>query len=72
MAAAGAIEAIVAMRTAATGVVPPTVNLSVPDEGCELDHVMREPRRTGATTVLSVSFGMGGQNASLVVRRFLE
>jgi len=72
MAAAGAIEAIVALRTAATGVVPPTVNLSVPDEGCELDHVMREPRRTDATTVLSVSFGMGGQNASIVVERFLE
>lgn len=72
MAAAGAIEAIVAMRTAGTGIVPETVNLSVPDEGCELDHVIGEPRRTEATTVLSVSFGMGGQNASLVIRRFVE
>lgn len=69
MAAAGALEAIVACRTCSTGWVPPTVNLRHPDPDCELDHVLAEPRDAGARTVLSVSLGMGGQNAAIVVRR---
>jgi 3-oxoacyl-[acyl-carrier-protein] synthase II len=69
MAAAGALEAIVAAYTCKTGIVPPTVNLDEPDEGCELDHVIGEPRNAGAQRVLSVSFGMGGQNAALILQR---
>jgi 3-oxoacyl-[acyl-carrier-protein] synthase II len=69
MAAAGALEAIVAARTCSTGIVPPTVNLSEPDEGCELDHVIGEPRDANVERVLSVSFGMGGQNAALILQR---
>jgi 3-oxoacyl-[acyl-carrier-protein] synthase II len=70
MAAAGVLEAIVAAQTCATGIVPPTVNLHHVDEGCELDHVIEEPRDVGARTVLSVSFGMGGQNAAVILKRF--
>jgi 3-oxoacyl-[acyl-carrier-protein] synthase II len=69
MAAAGALEAIVAARTCATGIVPPTVNLRHVDDGCELNHVIDEPRDVNAATVLSVSFGMGGQNAALILKR---
>ena len=69
MAAAGVLEAILAAQTCATGIVPPTVNLKNVDEGCELDHVIREPRDVNAKTVLSVSFGMGGQNAAIVLKR---
>ncbi|HEX8128962.1 MAG TPA: beta-ketoacyl-[acyl-carrier-protein] synthase family protein [Pyrinomonadaceae bacterium] len=69
MAAAGALETIVAAYTCATGIVPPTVNLYEPDEGCELDHVVGAPRDASARTVLSVSFGMGGQNAAIVLKR---
>jgi len=69
MAAAGVLEAIVAAHTCATGIVPPTVNLHHVDEGCELDHVIGEPRDVKAVTVLSVSFGMGGQNAAIVLKR---
>ena len=69
MAAAGALEAIVAAHTCRTGIVPPTVNLDEPDEGCELDHVIGEPRNANAQRVLSVSFGMGGQNAALILQR---
>jgi 3-oxoacyl-[acyl-carrier-protein] synthase II len=69
MAAAGALETIVAAYTCATGIVPPTVNLDEPGEGCELDHVIGEPRDADARTVLSVSFGMGGQNAAIVLKR---
>lgn len=69
MAAAGVLEAIVAAQTCATGIVPPTVNLRHVDEGCELDHVIDEPRDVNAQTVLSVSFGMGGQNAAVILKR---
>jgi 3-oxoacyl-[acyl-carrier-protein] synthase II len=69
MAAAGVLEAIVAAKTCATGVVPPTVNLRHVDDGCELDHVIGEPRDVNAKRVLSVSFGMGGQNAAVIFGR---
>jgi 3-oxoacyl-[acyl-carrier-protein] synthase II len=69
MAAAGALETIVAAYTCATGIVPPTVNLDEPGDGCELDHVVGAPRDGDARTVLSVSFGMGGQNAAIVLKR---
>ncbi len=72
MAAAGVLEAIVAAQTCATGIVPPTVNLHDVDEGCELDHVIGEPRDVNAETVLSVSFGMGGQNAAVILKRRLN
>lgn len=69
MAAAGVLEAIISARTCATGVVPPTVNLETPDLDLPLDHVIGDPRDVGAQTVLSVSLGMGGQNAAIVLRR---
>ena len=69
MAAAGVLEAIVAVKTCITGIVPPTVNLRQVDEGCELDHVIGEPRDVNAERVLSVSFGMGGQNAAIILSR---
>ena len=69
MAAAGALEAIIAVKTAATGVVPPTVNLNKPDEACALRHVVGEPASVDAKLVLSESFGMGGQNAALLIGR---
>jgi 3-oxoacyl-[acyl-carrier-protein] synthase II len=70
MAAAGALEGVAAVETCRTGVVPPTVNLSEPDDGCELRHVMGRPRHEDVRTVLSASFGMGGQNAAVLFRRF--
>lgn len=70
MAAAGALEAIVAAKTCQTGIVPPTVNLDEPDGGCELNHVMGQPREVNARRVLSVSFGMGGQNGALILQRW--
>jgi 3-oxoacyl-[acyl-carrier-protein] synthase II len=69
MAAAGALEAIAAVATCRTGIVPPTANLEDPDEACALDHVIGAPRETAATCVISVSFGMGGQNSAIVLSR---
>jgi len=64
--AAGALEAVVAMSSCRTGVIPPTTNLEQPDEDCALDHVIGAARTIAPGPVLSCSFGMGGQNAALI------
>jgi len=65
--ASGAIEAIISVCALADGVLPPTLNLDDP-EFPELD-VVTEPRPAALTTVLSNSFGFGGHNGSIVLRR---
>ena len=64
--AAGALEAIVAISSSRTGVIPPTTNLRQPDDDCALDHVVGAARTVAPGPVLSCSFGMGGQNAALI------
>jgi 3-oxoacyl-[acyl-carrier-protein] synthase II len=64
--AAGALEAIVAISSCRTGVIPPTANLAQPDDDCALDHVIGAARNVPSGPVLSCSFGMGGQNAALI------
>ena len=65
--AAGAIEAIFSVKTIEEGVLPPTINYRVPDPAIELDVVPNVARNASATSVLSNSFGFGGQNACLVL-----
>jgi 3-oxoacyl-[acyl-carrier-protein] synthase II len=65
--AAGAVEAILAIRSLETGVLPPTINLDAPDPACGLDHVAGSARAARPRRVLSNSFGFGGTNASLVL-----
>jgi beta-ketoacyl-acyl-carrier-protein synthase II len=67
---AGAIEAMACVKTILDGVIHPTINLEVPDPECDLDYVPREARRADVRTTLSNSFGLGGQNACLVLGRF--
>jgi 3-oxoacyl-[acyl-carrier-protein] synthase II len=64
---AGAIEAVVCARTIADGIIHPTINYEVPDPGCDLDYVPNVARRAEVRTTLSNSFGLGGQNACLVL-----
>jgi len=68
MGAAGAVEAIFTALTLETGLVPPTINLEVPDPECDLDYVPHVARKRKLRTALSNSFGFGGHNAVLVLR----
>jgi 3-oxoacyl-[acyl-carrier-protein] synthase II len=67
--AAGAVEAAVAALAVAEGVVPPTTNYETPDPDCDLDYVPNEARKVDVRFALSNSFGFGGQNAVLALRR---
>ncbi len=70
IAASGAVEAIASVLTLAHSVVPPTINLSNPDPECDLDYVPNRCRPFDGNIVLSNSFGFGGQNATLIFRRY--
>ncbi|TNB46553.1 beta-ketoacyl-ACP synthase [Martelella lutilitoris] len=67
--AAGAVEAVFSLQTMLTGVLPPTINYNTPDPTIELDVVPNAKREASVSSVLSNSFGFGGQNACLVMTR---
>jgi 3-oxoacyl-[acyl-carrier-protein] synthase II len=64
--AAGAIEAIFALKSLTDQVVPPTINLDEPSEGCDIDLVPHRAKERRVRYVLSNSFGFGGTNASVI------
>ena len=68
--AAGAFEAGVAALAITNGLIPPTINYETADEVCDLDYVPNEARKADVRLALSDSFGFGGQNAVLAVKRF--
>jgi len=68
--AAGAVEAIFSVLAVRDGVLPPTINLDHPDEGCDLDFVAHKARDADVKVALSNSFGFGGTNGTLIVSRF--
>jgi len=68
--AAGALEAIVCVKTIQEGIIHPTINYEYPDPECDLDYVPNQPRRAGVKVALSNSFGFGGHNASIVIRAY--
>ena len=67
--AAGGVEIAACLMAIQDGVVPPTINLQNPDEDCDLDYVANEAREKKITVALSNSFGFGGHNASLLIRK---
>jgi 3-oxoacyl-[acyl-carrier-protein] synthase II len=67
--AAGGVEFIIAALAAREGIIPPTINYSHPDPDCDLDYTPNAPRQRTVDVALSNSFGFGGHNVSLAVRR---
>ena len=67
--AAGAVEAIFSILSLRDQVVPPTINLDNPDEGCDLDYVPHTARQAKLDIVMSNSFGFGGTNGTLIFKR---
>jgi 3-oxoacyl-[acyl-carrier-protein] synthase II len=66
--AAGAVEAIFSILAINDNVVPPTLNLDNPSEGCDIDLIPHQPKQRKVRAALSNSFGFGGTNASLVFK----
>lgn len=72
MGASGALEAIACSKTFKDGWLPPTINYETPDPECDLDYVPNQARQIEVNATLSNSFGLGGQNACLVLKRYIE
>jgi 3-oxoacyl-[acyl-carrier-protein] synthase II len=66
----GAVEAIFTTLAIQQGLLPPTINYEVEDPECDLDYVPNEARPADVAVAVSNSFGFGGHNASIVIRRF--
>jgi 3-oxoacyl-[acyl-carrier-protein] synthase II len=72
IAAAGAVEAIVCVKTIHEGIIHPTINYEYPDPECDLDYVPNVARPAEVNVALSNSFGFGGHNASIVLKVYEE
>lgn len=66
--AAGAVEAIICLKTLQTGTITPTINYSKPDPACDLDYTPNKARQGNVRYALSNSFGFGGHNAALLFK----
>jgi 3-oxoacyl-[acyl-carrier-protein] synthase II len=69
IAAAGSVEAIICLLAMRDSVVPPTINLENADPDCDLDYIPSTARPHPVRVALSNSFGFGGQNISLILRK---
>jgi 3-oxoacyl-[acyl-carrier-protein] synthase II len=70
MGASGTLEAIACILTLMHGVIHPTINYTTPDPECDLDYVPNQARHQVVRYTLSNSFGLGGQNACLILKKF--
>lgn len=72
--AAGAMEAVVCVKTIEEGFVPPTANLDVPDleHGCDLDYTPRKGVKADITAAASCSLGFGGHNGCVIIKKYEE
>ncbi len=70
MGAASAVELITCILAIKNGVLPPTINLEHADPDCDLDYIAKGARKKEITTALSNSFGFGGNNSTIVIKKF--
>ena len=70
--AAGAVEAVICVLACRTGVIPPTINFSTPDDDCDLEYAHRGPIERPVNVALSNSFGFGGHNVCLALGKYEE
>ena len=70
LAGAGALEALVCVKAIEEGIIPPTINLENPDPECDLDYVPNVARRADVRVAMSNSFGFGGHNATVIIKRY--
>lgn len=68
--AAGGVEAVIIALTLLNGMIPPTINLDNPDEDCDLDYVPNTPRKAEVKAAMSNSFGFGGHNATIILKKY--
>lgn len=68
--ASGAIEFVAVTKALQNGVLPPTINYNTPDPECDLDYIPNEAREQSVDAAISNSFGFGGHNAVLTVKKF--
>lgn len=66
----GALEAVASVKSIQTGQIHPTINYETPDPDCDLDYVPNQARSCQVNAVLSNSFGFGGQNACIIIKRY--
>ena len=69
---AGGIETVFTALTISEGIIPPTINLDHPDEECDLDYVPNKARKMDVKTAMTNSFGFGGTNATLILKKCLN
>jgi 3-oxoacyl-[acyl-carrier-protein] synthase II len=68
--ASGGIELVVTVMAIQDNLIPPTINLDNPDPECDLDYTPNQARERVVNYAMSNSFGFGGHNASILVKRF--
>jgi len=70
LAGAGALETLICVKVLEDGIIPPTINYDTPDPDCDLDYVPNEAREADVRVAMSNSFGFGGHNGCVVLRRY--
>lgn len=72
MGAGGITEVIACIKAIETGIIPPTLNYKTPDPKCDLDFVPEGPRKATVDVAMSNALGFGGQNSSIIVKKYTE
>ena len=70
MGAGGITETIACIQAIRTGILPPTLGYQTPDPECDLDYIPNQARESAIETAMSNALGFGGQNSSIIIRKY--